>query len=186
MKRGLKAILMLLALVGLLVVNKQPAWACSCVVPGSPQEEMSRVSAVLAGRVLQIDTPFGAVGNTADSVRVTLQVQTVWKGPTDSVQAVITSQHSASCGYSFVEGEEYLIYAFAQEGILQVSLCSRTVPLAHAGEDLTALGPGMAVQPEEPSAAPNGGSSPLLLVAAALAAVTVVIVLVSIARRRAA
>lgn len=189
MRRGFAIVWSLLALVGLLLVSPRPAHACSCIVPGSPQEEMARASAVLAGRVLQIDTAAGAVLSTADPIRVTMQVEKVWKGSADATQVLVTSRDSASCGYSFVEGEEYLVYASVQDGALQVSLCSRTAPLANAGEDLTALGPGMAVQPDAPAADPGGLSTGLLVAIAAVALLLVLAVSLLLARsvrRRAA
>ena len=43
-------------------------------------------------------------------------------------------------GYEFREGESYLVYADGTEPGLYVTLCSRTVKLAQAKEDLAALG----------------------------------------------
>ena len=45
----------------------------------------------------------------------------------------------ASCGFPFVEGEEYLVYS---SNAVTVSLCSRTRSMSEADEDLASLGEG--------------------------------------------
>jgi hypothetical protein len=83
---------------------------------------------------------------------VRFSVVTAWRGVDTREVTVSTHRSSAMCGYPFQEGEEYLVYARGGEG-LTVSLCSRTAPLADAGEDLAALGagePGSALAPPEP------------------------------------
>ena len=50
-----------------------------------------------------------------------------------------TAQLSASCGFTFVKGEEYVVYS--RDGST-VSLCSRTRPLSEAQHDLVELGKG--------------------------------------------
>jgi hypothetical protein len=85
---------------------------------------------------------------------------------------VYTASSSASCGYPFNQGQEYLIYAYRTDGSAQpfdypangfsTLLCTRTSLVSEAGEDLAALGPG---SPVTASALPNlpntgGGSAP--------------------------
>ncbi|MBT8469118.1 MAG: hypothetical protein KJN97_10245, partial [Deltaproteobacteria bacterium] len=52
-----------------------------------------------------------------------------------------TAGSSAACGYTFVKGETYLVYADRDEADpMRVSLCSRTALVADAEEDLDFLG----------------------------------------------
>ena len=78
-----------------------------------------------------------------------------------------------SCGFTFVEGEEYIVYGHDSnyaDGGYTVGICSRTALLGQAQADIDALGEGNAPQagtggpaPEEPqdTALPStGGYSP--------------------------
>ncbi len=144
-----------LAALVMLVWAVQPrcAWACSCIPPGSPTQERDRSTAVFAGRVTDVSTP-------ASNVAITVAVHEVWKGDVGSSVEITTPRDSAACGYQFVAGEEYVIYASESEGQLETTLCSRTQPLADAADDLAALGDGQAptgstAETPQPSVLPN-------------------------------
>jgi hypothetical protein len=124
-----------------------PAYACSCVPARPPLESRDEAQAVFSGTV-------SAVQPDAGGLLVTFDVDRVWKGPEDGALTLATSGSSASCGVEFVEGEQYLVYGLAQDGQLTTNLCTRTAPLASAGEDLAALGPGS----EAPAAAEVPGT----------------------------
>lgn len=113
-------------------------YACSCVQPPPPLEARDQASAVFAGTVSTV-APTGPGG---EGFFVTFDLSQSWKGPSASQLTITTSGSSASCGVEFTEGEEYLVYGFAQEGRISTNLCTRTAPLANAGADLEALGPG--------------------------------------------
>jgi hypothetical protein len=104
----------------------------------SPAEGLSSSHAVFTGEVTQITandtTPFGGL-------EVTLRVKKVWKGAPDEEVKVHTAGTSAACGFPFVVGKTYLVYAIRDEADpLRVSLCSRTALIEDAGEDLEFLG----------------------------------------------
>src|SRR5699024_6285624 len=69
-----------------------------------------------------------------------------WKGVEQTTNTLFTERDTASCGFPFEEGEEYLIYANQNGDKWQVNNCPRTVLLTEAEEDLTAIGQG-----EEPT-----------------------------------
>ena len=137
--------IMLLFIISMLAIDTDSASACSCVYPGPPDEELAQATAVFAGKVVGIIKPigFGSI-SSADPIKVTFRVNTVWKGPVSLTTTITTSRSSASCGYPFEEGVEYIIYAYGTEDDLSVSLCSRTQPLDAAAEDLEVLGVGTA------------------------------------------
>lgn len=150
----------------------QACLACSCIAPGSPTEELARAAVVFRGRVTAIATERAPAGNQYQ--RVTFQADTVWKGSITHEVAVYTSSSSASCGYPFMQGEEYLVYASRTgdsgpplefpANALAVSLCSRTSLVSEAGEDFAALGPGSPVTASPLPNLPNtgGGHAPIL------------------------
>lgn len=117
--------------------------ACSCVPPGSVQEEMERSSAVFSGKVVEIVNPNekNEIQSSADLVAVKIEVTEWWKGGNESEVIVYTEMSSASCGFEFSLNEEYIVYAHEDDdGKIRVSLCSRTAQLQYAEEDLKELG----------------------------------------------
>ncbi len=113
------------------------ARACSCMQL-TPSEGLTSSYAVFTGEVIEIEkntaTRFGGL-------EVTIRVKQMWKGDPSEELKVHTAGSSAACGYSFMEGETYLIYAIRDDADpLRVSLCSRTAPIEQAKEDLDFLG----------------------------------------------
>ena len=140
-----------LASVGAAVLTPGCANACSCGGPaGTPgqvaKQSLSGSSAVFSGEVVDIDWPLLPISSAAPET-VTFRVSEVWKGPERRTLEVKTAVSDVSCGYPFDSGESYLVYAHDEgDGGAQASasLCSSTKPLADAGADLAALGPGSA------------------------------------------
>lgn len=164
----------LFALATATLLHPPGAYACSCVAPPPAGEARDEAVAVFSGTVSAVDTAASATGLP---VLVTFDLLESWKGPNGPQLTIGTSGSSASCGYEFVPGEQYLVYAFLQEGQFGTGLCTRTAPLADAGADLAALGSGAAPAPAEPTpnAAPLEPASPaasLPVLPLALVAVT--------------
>ena len=104
----------------------------------SPSEGLSSSYAVFSGEVTDIGpnetTRFGGL-------EITFRVERVWKGDANPEIKVHTAGSSAACGYSFVKGTKYLVYAVHDDADpMRVSLCSRTARLDDAKEDLRFLG----------------------------------------------
>lgn len=117
---------------GLVAATAGEAQACSCMVPPPAQEALEDADAVFVGKVLG--------GEARDrTLEVRLAVERRWKGAESEEITVRTATSGAACGFSFAEGERYLVYGYEHEGVLRVSLCSRTQPLDRAGEDIEAL-----------------------------------------------
>jgi hypothetical protein len=145
-------------------------YACSCMVSPDPQTAMAESAAVFAGRVVEV-VP-------GDPVRYTFEVTRLWKGVASATVQLFSAQSSASCGYEFAQGQEYLVFANLGERGLETSLCSRTAPLADAAADLAALGPEAppaepvdTAVPEPDTAAPQpaGGTSGAMIGGSVLA-----------------
>ena len=155
------------------------AYACSCVEPGSPSEELEKFDAVFAGRVVSIQHSFDpdtGVRGPGDRTTVGFEVSAVWKGDVHETMYVTTPPSDASCGFSFVEGEEYIVYGYdtgrADDGY-SVGLCSRTALLGQAQADLDELGEGQAPEagtggpvPEQPQVATARGIWAIMLAVA--------------------
>lgn len=148
------------------------ASACSCAaLPGTPQERATRAlsgsTAVFSGEVVAVEEPPPATAMIEGTMAfimeegqatVTLRASEVWKGPRQQTVVVDAAADSGSgCGYPFVAGEEYLVYATGDDP--SVSLCSETKPLSEAGADLEALGDGEAPEPGGTLSDTSGGIS---------------------------
>jgi hypothetical protein len=130
----------------MLIVEPGPAYACSCVIPGPADEELANSVAVFSGKVIDVAKPLINIGpvSSADPLKVTFQVYTVWKGSMSQTTTITTARSGASCGYTFEKGKEYIVYAYGTDNDLSVSLCSRTQLLDTAKDDLGILGVGVA------------------------------------------
>jgi hypothetical protein len=171
----------LLLMVVFAVSPGQQAYACSCIPPAPPLESMANSDAVFSGKVMRIDSDEAPIINSADPVKVVFNVSRVWKGPEEGAIALSTARESASCGYNFVVGEEYLVYANNSETGLTTGLCNRTMPLSSAGEDLAALGEGVI---PAPAAQPTSSTMPWGLAAGALLAGLVLLAAVILLKPR--
>jgi len=127
--------------------------ACSCAPPPPPKEALGKASAVFSGKVVRMEKPKPRQGagpirptQAFGKVKVVIQVSRVWKGDLGKEVTLTTNASSAACGYGFRPDEVYLIYCHGEKHALSTNLCTRTKPLADAGEDLTELGVGQEVE----------------------------------------
>jgi len=106
--------------------------SCSCVPPPPPSEEFENSDAVFVATV----TSFKRAEEYSRVAK--FRLLKLWKGK--KVGEIFTSLNSALCGFDFVVGKTYVIYAFVNEnGELHTNICTRTASLEQAGEDLTFL-----------------------------------------------
>ena len=134
-----------------------PSYGCSCIVPGTPSEELAKSASVFAAKVVSVKEhePFLKImQSSTDPTTVEFAVSEVWKGPVGRTSSFSTARLGASCGFTFVEGKEYIVYS--RDGAT-VSLCSRTKLISDAEEDLDALGEGN--PPHDKASNPRDGAS---------------------------
>jgi hypothetical protein len=114
-----------------------------------------RCNAVFVATILGVTDPHaGPVISSSDLLTYRARVEHRWKGPVDTVN-VYTERDGASCGVSFSQGSQYLIYGdwnddvqgwqprpgqFLPPGVRTHS-CSRTSRIEEALYDLHELGP---------------------------------------------
>ena len=160
--------------------NPEQVYACKCAQPGTPSEELEKFSAVFAGRVVSVRhsyDPDAASVSPEDRSTVGFEVSAVWKGTVHEDMYVTTPPTGGSCGFTFIEGEEYIVYAYDSahaDGGYTVGICSRTALLDQAQADIDALGEKHAPQggtggpaPEQPPDTAIGWAWTIILVAAA-------------------
>ena len=134
------AVLSLALMVGVLWFLGDPGQvhACKCAQPGTPSEELEKFSAVFAGRAVSIQhsyDPKAASVSPEDRTTVGFEVSAVWKGTVHEDMYITTPPTGGSCGFTFVEGEEYIVYGHDSnyaDGGYTVGICSRTALLGQA------------------------------------------------------
>ena len=135
--------------VALPVSNLGQVYACSCATPGTPSEELADSSLVFSGSAVSVreDQPFLGIDRLPANGATTVEfkIDSVWKGNTKETMTLETARYGASCGFTFVEGKQYIVYSHDGR---TVSLCSRTRSLNDARADIADLGEGKPAGPE--------------------------------------
>ncbi|HCA67196.1 MAG: hypothetical protein UW39_C0017G0011 [Parcubacteria group bacterium GW2011_GWC2_44_17] len=145
--KAMKKTIFLIGFLSLLLAPYKFVFACRCVQPGAPKEELQTATAVFSGTVVDIDKKKVSVGQGffEDSYTATFDVEMAWKGVSKKTITVNAGIQGGMCGYPFEEKESYIVYAHgADENGLLTSLCTRTNKLIYAYEDLKELGEGQA------------------------------------------
>lgn len=134
--RSRRLILFAVVAIGSLLFARQAA-ACSCVGRRPACEAFWDPGAVFAGKVVSIESRAGDGVQTFDNRRVRFEVVEAFRGVTTATVDVFTGSGGGDCGYAFVVGTSYLVYAYQAPGSrLTTGICSRTRPLSDAAEDL--------------------------------------------------
>lgn len=156
-----------LAILFTLLTRPSLAKACSCVADVTISNNFSWHDAIFTGKVIRIVDNYFPYFSTADYIlyklgypnyffsrfarnaekrlgfSVFFKVLKSWKGVEKTFVEVNTGRGGGDCGYSFVSGQEYLIYAshaYGKPGNYWVTgICSRNAILHDATEDLTYL-----------------------------------------------
>lgn len=123
--------ILLIIAFSILLLLDSGTFACSCASMSSPCEAQGESSAAFVGLVENYE-------GTEKLGTYRIKVEQVFAG---NVAAKVEGLYIESCGYSFVIGERYFIYAYSGKRDEQVksfraSYCSRIFQLNEAKEDL--------------------------------------------------
>lgn len=127
----------LIAIIFLIVSSNNSLYACSCSSPQSPEKEFVGADFVFTGKVIKVEQANNLAGELV--VNVTFEVIKSYKGNKDKLITVNTAPHGKSCGISFEQNNQYLVYASINLGKLSANSCSRTSELGRSAEDLKIL-----------------------------------------------
>lgn len=113
------------------------AEGCSCLRQGPPCEDYWTAAAIFRGRVDSIASEASPPEAPVRFRTVRFTVLESFKGTSGTAVAVTTAVGGATCGYRFMKGREYLVYASVEPGgALTTSVCTRTRPVERAQADL--------------------------------------------------
>jgi hypothetical protein len=116
------------------------AEACECLEGGvSMCQEYWRTDVVFLGTVVgSAKISINEGDYKYDQRLVRFEVVTTFRGEQKAKAEIVTGLDGGDCGYRFIDGETYLVYARRNEHDqrLYTSTCTRTRPLSRAAEDL--------------------------------------------------
>jgi Carboxypeptidase regulatory-like domain len=117
------------------------ALACSCMLSGPPCQAAWSADVVFSGTVRAIERIEGSPGDPAfHPVRVTFDVDRGYINVPSGVVEITTGSGGGDCGYRFVTGKRYLVYAWKRPpSELTTGICSRTRPIEETSEDIKYL-----------------------------------------------
>lgn len=130
----------LISVAAVLILAARAADACTCEANLPICETLWRTPAVFSAVILDITPlPNPAGGDFRPYRTVRMQVEQAWRGDVSGVVEVQTGAGGGDCGYDFMRGGRYLVFAENRGGRLSVSICSGTKLLADAADDLAYL-----------------------------------------------
>ena len=130
----------LLTLMFFLKFCQMDALGCDCDGSSTLEAHLAGSTRVFIARVISVEPNVRKSGQTVyQELFVKLKIDTVFKGPLTGYIKIRTKATIASCGYPFLKGRTYVIYAFTDHGIENVSYCSKTQPIEDAYEDISKL-----------------------------------------------
>ncbi|WP_436238985.1 hypothetical protein [Paenibacillus sp. LjRoot153] len=143
------AVVFILIVMSLVLPSK--SYACSCALQTDlqtdPIKAVEQSKAVFSGKVLAIEPKVLDINGILDhKIAVHFDVEKSWKGMNQTQAIVLTNLGEPSCGYTFQQGETYLVFAYDydfKENMLQTSSCSLTKKLTTATLELSKMGQGV-------------------------------------------
>ena len=146
----MKTILIILGI--FLIAND--ALSCSCIEM-TPEEAFEKASVVFIGKVIakgdnaieieyENNGTYGTYVSLATKRIYLFKISKYFKGIQSHKYnnlpiAITTGVGGGDCGYDFVDGREYLVYAYKEGNKFITSICSRTAEKNSANEDISFL-----------------------------------------------
>lgn len=147
MNRFVMALSIVIMLSGMSLAFPSKSYACSCEMPTDPIKAVEQAKSVFAGKVLAIEPKVLDINGILDhKTAVHFEVEKSWKGMNQTQAIVLTNLGEPSCGYTFGQGETYLVFAYDYDfkaNMLQTSSCSLTKKLTNASLELSKMGQGV-------------------------------------------
>lgn len=162
--RRSRPFVLLLLVVALLLSPSLDARACTCAYGPTFLEAFERSDAIFLGEVLAVEN--AAPDGYPEAVWAVFRVDASWKGNPPATTRLLTAANGGTCGFTFVPGTRYLVYAFqglegwgpgSDPDALTTGLCWRTHAYWPEDPDLVALGRTTVVEFRAPFPSPASG-----------------------------
>lgn len=117
--------------------------ACSCINLENTEDKLENAAYAFTGEVVDIQT--SASYANQEMQEVTVKIIDYWK-PSNfpepvSLKLYATKDTGANCGYNFIKGEKYIIYAYsdAETGKMYTNSCMGNSLLSKSQEEIKEL-----------------------------------------------
>lgn len=127
----------ILSLIISFIITSQ-TFACSCMMPESPEKSAERANSVFIWKVINIEKPW-IIDDMISywwELQVTFEVSSIIKWNLNKNITITTPNNWAACWYNFQDNKEYIVYTSWEKDKQKVYLCWRTSQLKNASEDL--------------------------------------------------
>ena len=103
---------------------------CSCMRPEEPGAAREGATAVFLGTVVRDSVVMVQASGDAYPMHrvVTLAVDARWKGTAADTVHLATGMGGGDCGYGFMRGGRYLVFAYGEPARLSTGICTLTRP----------------------------------------------------------
>ena len=109
-----------------ILLGSKLSFACSCNI-GNVEEKYKTHVSVFLGKVTEIYF-YNSKNKMGDQrIKVKFDILNQWKGSKTQNQLFTVYNESSCWGYWFKEGEEYVIYAFEEDGKLNTWWCGGVI-----------------------------------------------------------
>jgi hypothetical protein len=117
----------LIAIGVLLLATAEPALACRCAGPATPQKSYAHADAVVLGEVVSVAGDIDAEGGAI----ATLQTEKAWK---TKVPANLKVETRSTCAFDFKTGQRYLVYLSrtGARAAYSTTICAGNLPYSQS------------------------------------------------------
>ena len=183
----IRVVLAAVAAIGLGSVPVSVVLACSCMMPGTPEEVVAASDLAFLGTVVDTAPAPPDPNGFGSTVRYAFQVERVSaevEGDIVEVRA-LGGDGGASCGFEFGEGERWFVAAHRAEGGLETTLCSGNMLIEGMPDaEVERLADALPIRPTAAPASPPDGFLPPVAVLGAGAALLALVAVAFLAFRR--
>ena len=97
-------------------------------MPQTGAQQAARADVVFGGTVTVIEPPItGLTFSSADPMSIRFSVDAVYKGDATRTYWVSSARSGASCGFEFLVGKRYMVFARMSGDRVETDLCSGTL-----------------------------------------------------------
>jgi hypothetical protein len=133
-----KIVFSLAMLASFFLFNTGETRACDCIIFTGDLKPLVETaykysSAVFSGKVIEVKRD-----SHLRYISVRFRIEKSWKNNFLNEVIIKTASDDGDCGYDFIKGVKYLVYAEVKENTIEANLCTRTAPLKN-NKDLAIL-----------------------------------------------
>ena len=113
--------------------------ACTCGFEPSVEESLKGDVAIFFGEVVAKREYPELRHEVIKEYEYEFKLDKAWVGVSDRYVRILTPQGGGACGYVFLQGQKYLVYAVKDRGLWATNICTRTCHEYQSEDDQSVL-----------------------------------------------